>query len=233
MIYRSPNKKYHKEQTLPKAQRTWELSAFARVLCPNRPETSYLFELWLKKQRGAKSGKVLIKLLRCWYHEKSRIGGSTHRPNNILIHLNLINLIWLCPPQGRHKFEFITMEKPRRLTTLCGDKVRVWLKKDCVTYLQVGVYLGRIGWQRNTWSLVFFLWCNWGQNNEHNILKNIFQGGKTPEIFTLEEFFSSEKIVVWAMRSTLRYKVNALQCASSIFSFQEGRWTFIRIAWGA
>ena len=89
MIYRSPKKKYHKEQTLPKAQRTWELSAFARVLCPNRPGTNYLWAL-TKKQRGAKSGKVFVKLLRCWNHENSRICGSNYRPDNISIQFNLI-----------------------------------------------------------------------------------------------------------------------------------------------
>ena len=172
MIYRSPKKKYHKEQTLPKAQRTWELSAFARVLCPNRPETSYLFELWPKNKEGPNPEKFWSS-----YYDAD----ITRRVEFVGAIIDQItyqfNLIWLCPQQGRHKFEFITMEKPQRLTTLCGDKVRVWLKKDCVTYLQVGASIGQIGWKRNNWSF-FFSSCNWGQNNANDVIKISFRAAK-------------------------------------------------------
>ena len=161
------------------AKGTTDLRAecFCQSTLPKQARNKLSFWALAKKQRGAKSGKVFVKLLRCWYHEKRRICGSTHRPNNGLIWFHLINLIWLCPPQGRHKFEFITMEKPRRLTTLCGDKVRVWLKKDCVTYLQVGASLGQIGWKRNNWSF-FFSSCNWGQNNANDVIKISFRAAK-------------------------------------------------------
>ena len=99
---------------------------------------------------------------------------------------------------------------------MCGDKIRVWLKKDCITYLQVvdphQNPVKNQGHQKNNAKVqdcsditildsrfvILSLVCT-----ESSILL-IFQGSNTPEIFTLNKFFVSDETVVWAMGSTLR-----------------------------
>ena len=74
------------------AKGTTDLRAecFCQSTLPKQARNKLSFWALAKKQRGAKSGKVFVKLLRCWYHENSRICGSNYRPDNISIQFNLI-----------------------------------------------------------------------------------------------------------------------------------------------